>query len=70
MLESKLKVAVDYEKCHLDRCDKGGCAAVLECPAKLWREEEPYVLPYPIPGFCQECGTCVDSCPVKAIKML
>jgi len=39
MLEPKLKVAVDYEKCHPERCDKGVCAAVLECPAKLWKQQ-------------------------------
>lgn len=38
MLEPKLKVAVDYEKCHPERCDKGVCAAVMECPAKLWKQ--------------------------------
>lgn len=70
MLEPKLKVTVDYEKCHPERCDKGVCAAVSECPAKLWKQEEPYDLPYPIPGFCQDCSTCVESCPMKAIRML
>ena len=70
MLEPKLKVAVDYEKYHPERCDKGVCAAVLECPTKLWRQERPYDLPYPISGFCQDCGTCVESCPLEAIKML
>jgi ubiquinone/menaquinone biosynthesis C-methylase UbiE len=41
MLQPKLKVAVDYQKCHSERCDRGVCAAVLECPTKLWRQEEP-----------------------------
>jgi translation initiation factor RLI1 len=70
MLEPKLKVAVDYEKCHPERCDSGVCAAVLKCPIKLWGQEEPYDLPHPTAGFCQECGTCVDSCPLEAIKLL
>ncbi len=30
----------------------------------------PYDLPYLIPGFGQEYGTCVDSCPLRVIKML
>lgn len=70
MLEPKLKVAVDYAKCHPEKCGKGACAAVLECPLNLWKQEEPYDLPYVIPGFCQDCGVCVESCPLTAIKML
>jgi ferredoxin len=70
MLQPRLKVSVDYVKCHPQSCKDGVCAAIPECPAKLWKQERPYDVPYPIPGFCQECGTCVDSCPEKAIKML
>jgi translation initiation factor RLI1 len=70
MLEPKSKVAVEYGKCHPKKCGKGVCAAVLECPINLWKQEEPYDLPYVIPGFCQDCGICVESCPLKAIKML
>jgi hypothetical protein len=29
-----------------------------------------YDLPYPIPGFYQEYGRRVDSCPLRIIKML
>jgi Pyruvate/2-oxoacid:ferredoxin oxidoreductase delta subunit len=70
MLQPKLKVTVDYVKCRPDKCKKGVCAAVLECPTKLWKQERPDDVPYPIPGFCSECGICVDCCPEKAIKML
>jgi len=53
VLQPKLKVAVDYEKCHPERCDKGECIAVLKCPAKLWKQEEPYDLPYRQSGRCK-----------------
>jgi Pyruvate/2-oxoacid:ferredoxin oxidoreductase delta subunit len=70
MLEPKLKVAVAYEKRHPKKCGKGACAALLECPINLCRQEEPYDLPYVIPGFSQDCGLSVESCPLKAIRML
>lgn len=70
MLGQKLKVSVDYGKCHPDRCDGGVCNAVLRCTHKLWKQEEAYDVPYPIMGFCQECGICVEACPLKAIRML
>lgn len=70
MLDTKLKVAIDYERCNPKRCEKGICIAVLECPNKLWKQLEAYEFPYPIQGFCQECGKCGDVCPLKAIKML
>ena len=70
MLELKQKTTVNYERCHPERCDGGDCLAVLECPAKLWKQEGSHDLPYVVPGFCQECGRCVESCPLKAIRML
>jgi translation initiation factor RLI1 len=70
MLQPKLKVTVDYDKCHPEKCNRGVCVAVLECPVKLWKQEEPYDLPYPTPGFCKECGKCVESCLLEAIMML
>ena len=70
MLQPKLKVTVDYEKCHPEKCNRGECNAVIECPVKLWKQEEPYDVPYPTAGFCQECSKCVESCPLEAIRML
>jgi hypothetical protein len=48
MLPPKMKVTLDYEKCHPEKCDRGMCLAVLGCPVRLWKQEEPYDLPYPI----------------------
>jgi len=70
MLEPKLKVAVNYGKCRPEKCGGGGCAALVECPLRLWKQETPYDLPYVIPGFCQDCGICVEACPLKAVRML
>jgi len=62
MLQAKPYVPVDYRNCHPERCDKGVRAAVVECPNKLWKQEEPYDSQHPILGFYQEPGKCVDSC--------
>jgi translation initiation factor RLI1 len=70
MLEPKLKVTIDYQKCRPEKCGKGTCAAVIECPINLWKQEAPFDLPYVTPGFCQDCGICVEACPLKAIRML
>jgi ferredoxin len=72
MLQPKQKVTIDYGKCLPEKCgcDKGVCPAIAECPVKLWRQEEPYDPPYPAAGFCQECGKCVEVCPLEAIRML
>jgi len=70
MPEEKVKVAIDYKKCDPRRCEKGICAALLVCPTKLIKQIEPYDHPYPIAGFCEECGKCLDACLLKAIRML
>jgi len=66
----KQKVAVDYQRCHPESCEKGICQAVLVCPRKLWKQEEPYDFPFPTPGFCEDCGKCIESCPHEAIYHL
>ncbi|MFC1924098.1 hypothetical protein ACFLXA_01855 [Chloroflexota bacterium] len=72
MLQPKLKVTVDYEKCRPDKCGchNGVCSAIPECPLNLWKQEEPYDLPYPITGFCKECSKCVEICPLEAIRIV
>jgi len=72
MLQPKLKVTVDYGKCqpHKCGCHEGVCPAVSKCPVNIWKQEEPYDLPYPVAAFCKECGKCVEVCPLEAIRML
>ncbi len=70
MPDPKVKIAIDYERCDPKRCDQGICAAVLACPVKLIKQLEPRDCPYPITGFCQECGKCLEACLMKAINML
>jgi translation initiation factor RLI1 len=58
---------VDYKKCHPERCDSGGCAAVLACSHKLLKQEAPYEIPMTDPFLCQGCGDCARACPLGAI---
>ncbi len=66
----KQKVAVDYKKCHPESCKDGVCQAVQECPRKLWKQEEPYDLPFVISGFCEDCERCIEVCPHNAVYKL
>jgi len=70
MPEPKVKISIDYKRCDPRRCDKGVCATRLVCPTKLTKQIEPRDYPYPVAGFCQECGKCSDACLLKAINML
>ena len=70
MPEPKIKIAIDYKRCDPKRCDQGICAVLLECPSKLVKQIEPYGCPYPVAGFCQECGNCSEACLLKAISAL
>ena len=70
MPEPKVKIIIDYKRCDPKRCDRGVCAALLDCPIKLIKQIEPYDYPYPIAGSCQECGKCSEASLLKAISML
>ena len=39
----KKVIAVDYEKCHPERCDHGVCAAELECEYGNFVQESAYL---------------------------
>ena len=70
MPEPKVKITIDYKVCDPKKCDKGICIALLACPVKLIKQIEPYDYPYPVAGFCQECGKCSDACLSKAVSMV
>ncbi len=70
MLHPKLNLTIDYEKCHPEKCGIGVCAAIPSCPVNLWKQEEPYDSPFPTARFCNECGKCIDACPLGAIRKL
>jgi NAD-dependent dihydropyrimidine dehydrogenase PreA subunit len=61
---------VGYGKCQPEKCDEGICLAVLACPNKVLKQEAPYEVPVPNPAMCVGCGTCVQTCPLKAIRMM
>jgi len=62
---------IDYQKCNPERCDSGVCAASLECPNRVLRQEAPYEFPFSHPShFCQGCAKCVQACPFVAIRIV
>ena len=61
---------IDYQKCRPHKCGNGICTAVMECPNKVLRQEDPYDFPFSHPShFCKGCAKCVDACPFKAIRI-
>jgi Fe-S-cluster-containing hydrogenase component 2 len=70
MTEPKVKINIDYRKCNPKRCEKGICKAISVCPNKLIKQIGPFDFPYPIDGFCKECGKCQDACLLEAIHLM
>ncbi|PIP48126.1 MAG: hypothetical protein COX14_04445 [Chloroflexi bacterium CG23_combo_of_CG06-09_8_20_14_all_45_10] len=70
LLQPKQKASIEYQKCRPEKCEKGGCLVLSVCPKKLWKQESPYDIPFIVSGFCDECGKCVEACPLKAVRML
>ena len=70
MPEPKVKITINYQICNPKKCDNGICVALPACSVQLIKQMEPYDYPYPIAGFCQECGKCLDACLFKAISVL
>jgi len=56
------RAVVDQEKCR--RCQP--CAALEECPPGALQEEDGLLF---VGLECRGCGTCVKTCPYKAIAM-
>lgn len=61
---------VVYDKCQVENCDNGICAAVAACPRKLLIQQEPYEAPISRQSICRACSKCVKACPFGAIKMV
>ncbi len=61
---------VDYSLCRPEKCDTGICATAGACPARLLRQEAPYLMPMPEPSACRVCGDCARACPQKAIRII
>jgi len=63
--------AIDYTRCHPEKCDKGICVAALECEYGSLVQEDPYEVPELNPAkWCHSCAKCVKACPLKAIRMM
>jgi translation initiation factor RLI1 len=64
------RAIVNYRRCDPNKCDTGICAAVLECPNKVLKQEAPYEVPFSHPSrFCKGCAKCVQACPFEAIHI-
>jgi NAD-dependent dihydropyrimidine dehydrogenase PreA subunit len=65
---AKPKPVVDPQKCDPALCNGGICAALAECPHKIFRQEEPGEMPYiRNSDLCRGCFACLSACPAGAI---
>jgi translation initiation factor RLI1 len=65
----KPQAVVDYELCDPERCGHERCPAVAACEKKVLVQDAPGEPPYAF-RMCLACGTCVEACPLKAIRIL
>ena len=65
----KPQAAVDYQLCDPEACGNPHCPEVEACEKKVLVQDEPGEPPYAF-GMCLACGTCVEACPRKAIKLV
>lgn len=66
----KPKAAVDPQKCSPQACEGGLCAAAAVCPRKVMVQDDPYETPFVEMDLCQGCFTCLQACPLKAIRKM
>ena len=66
----KQAVIINYQFCQPELCEGGICLAVLACPRKLLKQEEPFEMPDPYPNMCIGCAICVQACPKGAVQMV
>ena len=61
---------INYQICEPALCENGICKAVLVCPRKLLKQEEPFEMPDPYPNMCIGCAICIKACPKNAVQMI
>jgi len=61
---------INYQRCEPEHCRNGLCQAVLACPRKLLKQEEPFEMPDAYTNMCIGCGICLRACPKEAIQMI
>jgi len=59
---------VNYNKCDPKKCEDGVCKAVSACSKKVFKQEEPYEIPFINTNLCTGCYDCIKSCPRGAIE--
>ncbi len=69
---TRKSAAIDVERCDPSACHDGICAAMLQCPRKILKQEAAYEVPfvYGDGSLCGGCFKCLQACPLKAISKI
>ena len=63
-------VAIDYQACDPTKCKDGICQAALVCEKKILVQSAPYEMPDTKASLCLSCASCVQACPLNAIRVM